>query len=177
MKIQAFCTSERLTKKKNLCKRMLNVVRDVYQLNGRVEPDKAAVFILAHNLQLVRLLHWGDVPKGQDPYTGPLSSFDRLTDYPLAFRKDLYRSAMRGIPRPTETKVMALRNALGLQQEENDPCCFRRLAMESNMITLMIRTCSPTSPYKRKLMKLFWPRPKTVPSVKPNGLTPKPEGS
>ncbi|MDD3182344.1 MAG: hypothetical protein PHD48_06035 [Alphaproteobacteria bacterium] len=159
MIIEFFCTNPYFAKKKRACETMLTNVREVYQLNGRVAPDKAALFITAYNLHLVRLLEWADVPEGKDPYKGTLRSFDKLPAYPLCLRKNLYRSVMRGIPMPIETKVSALRHALGLQDDASDPCCFSRLPIESKTISKMLQTCMPVSSYKARLLKRLRPRP------------------
>lgn len=176
MKIQAFCTNQQLANRQHLCAAMLENARDVYRHKGRIAPDKAASFMMAHNLHLVRLLEWGDVPKDKDPYTGSLRSFDKLSDYPLPVRQNLYRSVMRGIPMPTETKVSALRYALGLQDQAFDPCCFRRLGVESKTIRKMVLTCLPASVYKGKLLKRLGRKPKPNASLRVNRAGPSPQG-
>ncbi|MGE4352277.1 MAG: hypothetical protein AB7E52_08835 [Bdellovibrionales bacterium] len=153
-------THQYVVKKPNLCKALNAAIERVETSQGEVDPKTAMVFILAHELKLVRRLVWGDVGEDKCPYTGGLDPYDSLEQYPLKVRQNLYKAAMRGVFDPKANDLKSLTHALVLDSSEvpnliesASAPCGRNNIRTRHFFDLLY----PTSAYKRKILKRLGP--------------------
>lgn len=153
MKIEPFFCRSYVTTKPRLCRAITRNLRHVYDSDGCVSPDQAAIFLTIHNFELARLLKWDDVTLGKDPYTGRLSSLSSVRNYPVLFRKNLYCSAMMGLSEVTQSQKKSMLKVFGFNESDVSSFEFERPAAPSKYALRMLWSIASHSRYKYNIIR------------------------